>query len=78
MKKIEILGTGCASCRRAEKVVRDFLAKHGIAAEVTKVEDMDTIVSYGVLMTPGIVVNGELKAAGRIPRERELREWLYD
>ena len=78
MKKIEILGSNCASCRRAEKIVRNFVAKHGIQAEVTKVEDVDTIISYGVLMTPGIVVDGELKAAGRIPRKEELKAWLMD
>lgn len=77
MKKIEILGAKkCSKCKRLENMVRHFLEKHKISAEVTKVEDLDTMVSYGALTTPGIVVDGKLKAAGRIPREEELKQWL--
>jgi len=74
--KIEILGTGCPKCKKlmelAEKAVKDT----GVAAEISKVDKISDIMNYGVMMTPAIAIDGEVKAAGRIPSEEEIKKWL--
>jgi small redox-active disulfide protein 2 len=76
MKKIEILGTGCPKCRetakRAERAVREL----GIDVEVVKVEDIQKITDYGVLLTPAVAINGEVKVAGKIPGVEEIKAWI--
>lgn len=76
MKKVEILGVGCAKCHKLEETVRDLVKKHGIDAEVIKVEDIKEFAKYGVFMTPGLVVDGEVKVAGKVPKESEILNWL--
>jgi small redox-active disulfide protein 2 len=66
MKKIEILGSGCANCKRLEANVREAVAKLGIDAEVVKVTEIDKIVSYGVMSTPTLVVDGKVKSIGKL------------
>ena len=78
MKDIKILGTGCAKCKRLERVVTEIRDRHGIEANIEKVEDINRIIEYGVMATPAIVVEGEVKAVGRIPNEREIRHWLEE
>ncbi|MDA8220064.1 MAG: thioredoxin family protein [Dehalococcoidales bacterium] len=73
---IKILGSGCANCRRLEALAREVVGELGVAAEVEKVTDFRKIVSYGILATPGLVVDGEVKSAGRIPNKAELASWL--
>jgi len=70
--KIEVLGSGCPKCHKLEALVRDHVAKHGIEAEVTHIYDIDKILIYGVMMTPALVVDGELKLSGKLPSEKEL------
>ena len=72
--KIEVLGSGCPKCHKLEALVKDHIAKHGIKADVTHIYDLDKILSYGVVMTPALVVNGELKLSGKLPSEKELME----
>jgi len=78
MKKIEILGTGCAKCKRllanAEQAVKDL----NIAAEVLKVDDIDAIVDRGVMMTPALFIDGEVRAEGRIPDVNEIKRMLSE
>lgn len=74
--KIEILGTGCAKCNKAKKFVEEAVAQAGVDAEVVKVEDMDSILSYGVLITPAVVVDGDVKIVGRVPKVDEVIEWI--
>lgn len=74
MKKIEVLGSGCPKCHKLESLVKDAVAKHGIDAEVTHVYDLDKILDYGVMVTPALVVDGELKISGKLPGESELLE----
>jgi len=76
MKKIEVLGSGCPKCRKLEAMVRDAVAKHGLEAEVTHVYDMTKILEYGVMLTPALVVDGELKTSGKLPSEAELLKAL--
>lgn len=76
MTKIEVLGTGCAKCKRlfdnAQEAVKDL----GIAAEVVKVEDLDAIVESGIMMTPALIINGEIVAEGRVPDVNEIKSLL--
>ncbi|HNY51527.1 MAG TPA: thioredoxin family protein [Smithella sp.] len=74
--KIEILGVGCAKCHQLDKTVREIIAKEGIHAEVTKVEDFKKIMNYGVMTTPALVIDGKVKAAGKIPTPEQITEWL--
>jgi small redox-active disulfide protein 2 len=76
MTKIEILGTGCAKCKRlfanAEQAVKDLK----ITAEVVKVEDLAEIVGRGVMLPPALFINGEVRSEGRIPDVNEIRKML--
>lgn len=74
--KIEILGLGCAKCKmltaEAEKAVRNT----GVEATITKVEDMDAIVDAGVMLTPALAIDGEVKSSGRIAPAKEIEGWI--
>ena len=72
--KIEILGTGCAKCRATEKIVKKAVEELGIQAEVVKVEDLQDIINRGVMMTPAVVVDGEVKIVGHQPNVEEIKK----
>ncbi|MEM4729943.1 MAG: thioredoxin family protein [Thermoplasmata archaeon] len=74
--KIEVLGTGCAKCKRLEENVRRALREAGVQAEVVKVEDLDQIIGRGVMMTPALIIDGEQKAIGRVPGVEEIKRML--
>jgi len=74
--KVEILGVGCAKCNKLFDTVTGLVKKNGIDADVVKVEDIKTFAQYGVFMTPALVVNGEVKIAGKVPKEAEILKWL--
>ena len=74
--EIKICGPGCASCEKAEKVVREVVNETGAAAEVSKVSDFAEMAKLGVLSTPAVVIGGEIKCVGRVPKKDEVREWL--
>jgi small redox-active disulfide protein 2 len=71
--KIEVLGTGCAKCRATEKVVKKAVQELGIQAEVVKVEDLQEIIDRGVMMTPAIIIDGEVKIFGHTPTVEEIK-----
>ena len=70
--EIKVLGTGCAKCNLLEDATKQAVAKAGIDAEVEKVTDMAQIMSYGVMSTPALVVDGEVRIAGRVPSVEDL------
>lgn len=74
--EIKVLGTGCAKCKQLEKVVREAVAEMGLDAEVEKVTELTDIMSYGIMSTPGLVVNGEVRLAGRLPKLAEVKSIL--
>jgi len=74
--EIKILGTGCQTCKTLEKMTRDTVADMNIQANVTKEEDIMNIMSYGIMRTPGLVINGKVALSGRMPSDKELREIL--
>ena len=76
--KIEILGMGCARCNSLEQEVRTALEELNVEAEVIKVADLDKISSYGVLMTPGLVINGKVYSSGKLPSMATLKGWIEE
>jgi len=72
--EIKVLGTGCANCKALEKSVINVLAELDIAADVQKVEDIQKIMSYGIMRTPGLVINEKVVLSGRVPSWKELKE----
>ena len=74
--EIKVLGPGCPKCRETEKVVKEAVAEVGVAANVEKVTDMMKIAGYGVFGTPAVVVDGEVKLVGKVPKKKEVMAWL--
>lgn len=76
--KIEVLGSGCANCIALEVATGQALAQFGMDQPVEKITDFPTIVSYGVMSTPALALDGEVKVAGRIPNVEELKRLLSE
>jgi small redox-active disulfide protein 2 len=76
MKKIEILGTGCMKCKRLMKNVEIAVNEMGIDAEIKKVDDITEIMDRGVMLTPALVVDGEVKVSGRVADVKEIKQIL--
>jgi len=76
--KIEVLGTGCARCQQLEKDVFNALAELDIAADVAKVKDISKIMSYKVMSTPALVIDGQVKISGRVPSKKELHSIIKE
>lgn len=73
---IKVLGPGCPRCQLTEKNVKEAVAETGINANVDKVTDIAEIAKYGVLGTPAVIVNGEVKCVGKIPEKEEIKSWI--
>jgi small redox-active disulfide protein 2 len=73
---VKILGPGCNNCKNLEKATREALADLGLDAILEKVEDYPTIVGYGIMSTPGLVVDEKVLVSGRVPKPAEIRELL--
>ena len=73
---IKVLGPGCPKCKQTEKIVKEAVAESGVAASVEKVTDTMEIAGYGVFGTPAVVVDGEVKSVGKIPKKAEVLGWI--
>jgi small redox-active disulfide protein 2 len=76
MKKLQILGTGCTKCTNLAAATEAAAKTLGIAYEMEKVTDLNKIMSFGVMMTPALVVDGKVKAAGRVPSVEDIKKML--
>lgn len=76
--EIKILGTGCPNCKELERRVRAVLAGLGVDASVEKVTDIKKIMEYGILATPGLVIDGKVVCSGRIPRLEDITAWIQE
>ena len=76
--QIKVLGTGCRKCQKLYDVTKEVLEREGIEAELVKIEQLDEIMKHGVMMTPGLIIDGELKSAGKVPREKKLVAWIRE
>lgn len=71
---IRVLGTGCPKCNKLEKMVRDLIDELELDAQLTKVKEVNEIAKAGVMITPALVINGEVKFAGKLPSRSELKK----
>ena len=78
MRTSEVLGSGCPNCRRLEANAREAAAMAGVEAEVRHVTDLRDIVAFGVMSTPGLVIDGKVVSAGRIPSAGDIALWLSE
>lgn len=78
MVDIKVLGPGCKKCKELADEVKKTLAEINIEADVEKVEDMEKILQYNIIMTPGLVVNGKVKAFGRVPSRKDIARWIKE
>jgi len=76
MKNIKVLGTGCANCKTTLKLIEDMAAAKGVAVELEKVEDLQDIMGYGVMSTPGVVLDEQVVHAGGIPSKQDIEQWF--
>jgi small redox-active disulfide protein 2 len=74
--RIEVLGTGCAKCKATMVNAQKAVAELGIQAAVVKIDDITEIASRGVMMTPALVIDGQVKVVGKIPTVGEIKKWL--
>lgn len=74
--KLKVLGTGCPKCKKLYAEAEKAIAASGVSAELEKVEKIDEIMKYGVMMTPALVIDEEVKASGRIPPASEIVTWI--
>jgi small redox-active disulfide protein 2 len=76
MKNIKVLGSGCANCRTTLKLIEEVAQARGVAVSLEKVEDMAAILGYGVMSTPGVVIDGKVVHAGGVPDRKKIEGWL--
>lgn len=73
---IKVLGPGCAKCSKTEKLIQEVIDETGSDAVVEKVTDMMKIASYGVFSTPSVIIDNEVKCAGKVPKKEDIKAWL--
>ena len=76
MKKIQILGTGCAKCIKLTEHAREAAEEAGVAYEIEKVTDLNKIMDFGVMMTPALAIDGEVKSVGKVLSVEEIKKLL--
>jgi small redox-active disulfide protein 2 len=76
MKTIKVLGSGCANCKTTLKLIEEIAQARGVAVNLEKVDDMAAILGYGVMSTPGVVIDGKVVHAGGVPDRKKIEGWL--
>ncbi|MDD4904166.1 MAG: thioredoxin family protein [Candidatus Bipolaricaulis sp.] len=74
--RIEVLGTGCPKCKAAVANAQKAVAESGVQAEIVKIENLMDIAARGVMMTPALVIDGDVKVVGKVPTVDEIKKWL--
>ncbi len=74
--EVEVYGPGCANCQNVEKNVKEAVRELGLDIEIKHVQDMDKILEAGIIATPGLAIDGEIKSMGRIPSVEEIKKWI--
>jgi small redox-active disulfide protein 2 len=78
MVEVRVLGTGCARCNELEKMCFNVAAENNIDADIQKITDLKEIMSYGIMQTPGLVINGKVKISGKLPTAITLLHWMQE
>ena len=76
--EIKVLGTGCTKCNKLYELAQQAMADADVKAELTKVEKLDQIMAHGVMMTPALVIDGQVKAVGKLPKLDQIVTWLTE
>ena len=74
--KVQILGTGCPKCKKVAEVAENAVKELGIDAEIVKVTDINEIMDFGVMLTPALAIDGEVKVSGKVPNLEEVKKWI--
>ncbi len=74
--EIKVLGPGCAKCQETERQVKEAVSEAGLDVTVEKVTDVMEIATYGVFVTPAVVIDGEIKSVGKVPKKQDVLSWL--
>jgi len=74
--EITVLGPGCPKCEATVEAVREVIAETGVDAQIEKVTDVMEIAKHGVFMTPSVVINGEVKCVGKVPKKDQIKAWV--
>ena len=78
MKDIKVLGSGCANCKATAKLIEEVAQEAQLGIHIDKVEDIAEIMKYGVMSTPGVVIDGTVVHAGGVPDRDSVRDWLRE
>jgi len=76
--KIEILGTGCPKCKKLNELAEEVVNELNVSAEIIKLTDINKIIDYGVMVTPALVIDGDVKVAGKIPSKEKIIKWIEE
>jgi len=76
--KIEILGTGCPKCKKLNQLAEEAINELGVSAEIIKVTDINKMIDYGVMVTPALVIDGDVKIAGKILEKEKIKKWIKE
>ena len=76
--EIKVLGTGCPKCKTLYKSVTEVVGDMGIEAEIKKVEDINEIVAAGIMLTPGLLINGKVKVVGKVPGKEDIKKYVRE
>ena len=76
MKEIKVLGTGCANCQNTTKLIEEVAKAKGMTINLEKIEDLQKIMSFGVMSTPGVVIDGKVVHSGGVPARNKVESWF--
>lgn len=74
--EIQVCGPGCASCEKTQKIVEAAVAAQGLEVKISKITDFQEIAKLGIFSTPAVIVDGEVKSVGKVPKQSEVEGWL--
>ena len=74
--RIQVLGTGCPKCRKVAELAETAVKELGLDAELVKVTDINEIVNFGVMMTPALAIDGDIKVSGKVPGLEQIKDWI--
>jgi len=78
MKKIKVVGGGCATCHKLADMCKTIIDNNNVNAEIEKVTDLNKFAELGIFMTPGLIINDEVKSSGKLPDETTLEKWIIE
>lgn len=78
MTIVKILGSGCAKCKTLNAIVAELVAKNNLNVAIEKVEEIKEIMKYGILSTPGLVINEKIKSVGSVPKDEQIMAWIKE